>query len=389
MPNRRQAPADRAERALRRRIADGLLPAGARLPAEAPLAAELAVSRTALRRAFARLEADGLLVHQPGRGREVATGLEAFQRPAHGVIGLLTPHVPGIDEVRGIHVGSTTAVQVAVLHALAAAGFNALQFAPSRLAANGLSPHLADLVAGAIALFEATRLHAVRGFIDECQREAIPLVVQADGLDLPGADRVLSDHQGGTELLVAELAGLGCRRIQRLWDHNTVDPWPLPWIPLRDRGYERACTRLGLPVLPAVVAPIPNGLPPEAQVAAAAAAQEPLVRGDARPDALLLLTDGVVGRHTAALHRLGLDPNRDIAVAGFDRYWDHRSERFEREVPPLLSVDKRNPAIGRELVAVLEQRLATGAGDALLRRVPARLERDPGQLRRWRDSRRG
>ena len=384
MPHRREAPAARAERALRRRIAAGLLPAGERLPAEATLATELEVSRTSLRRAFDRLEADGLLVHDPGTGRRVAAGLAFDQRAGLGIVGLLAPHVPGLDETRGIHVGSTTAVQVAALHALAAAGFNALQLAPARLRGSGISPRVTDLLGGAIALFEATRLAAVQDFLHDCRREGIPLVVQADGLELDGTDAVLSDHEGGTALLVARLAELGCRRIQRVWDHNGVEPWPLPWIPLRDRGYSAACERLALPVLPPVRAEIPDGLSWDRQVALARQALEPLVSARQPPDALLLLTDGVVARHAAALRTLDREPNRDLAVCGFDHYWDHMVDRGDD--PPLLSLDKCNPAVGRELVAVLRERLAAGPGSAMVRTVAGRVVTDRTALDRWRAS---
>ena len=57
---------------LRRKIEEGELPAGLKLPNELELAKRFGVSRVPVRRAFSMLEADGLLVRQRGRGTFVA-----------------------------------------------------------------------------------------------------------------------------------------------------------------------------------------------------------------------------------------------------------------------------------------------------------------------------
>src|SRR6266545_1587565 len=57
---------------LRQRIDQGKLPAGARLPSEPDLAAELGVSRATLREALRALEDEGLLRRRQGSGTYVA-----------------------------------------------------------------------------------------------------------------------------------------------------------------------------------------------------------------------------------------------------------------------------------------------------------------------------
>jgi len=61
--------------ALRRAIRSGDLPAGARLPAERVLAAQLAVSRSTVVVAFDRLRSEGLLVSRQGSGTRVSPDL--------------------------------------------------------------------------------------------------------------------------------------------------------------------------------------------------------------------------------------------------------------------------------------------------------------------------
>lgn len=56
---------------LRERIGSGRYPAGEALPSEAELCAEFAVARNTVRRALALLEADGLIMTVPSKGRVV------------------------------------------------------------------------------------------------------------------------------------------------------------------------------------------------------------------------------------------------------------------------------------------------------------------------------
>jgi DNA-binding FadR family transcriptional regulator len=79
----------RTEQALRRRIADGPLRAGEKLPTEKALGVEFGVSRTVIREAIAALRADGILearhgvgvfvAHRPDRVGEGAAGTGALQ----------------------------------------------------------------------------------------------------------------------------------------------------------------------------------------------------------------------------------------------------------------------------------------------------------------------
>lgn len=79
--------ADDIVRHIEQRIITGAFTPGDRLPAERALAAELAVSRAALREALSRLEASGLVVRRHGSGtrvtREVPRGASLAARLEH------------------------------------------------------------------------------------------------------------------------------------------------------------------------------------------------------------------------------------------------------------------------------------------------------------------
>ena len=84
--------ADRAARALREQVAEGVLKSGTRLPEER-LAASLGVSRNTLREALSQLVAERILVRSPHRGVVVATPGAGDVRDVYRVRLLVEPGV--------------------------------------------------------------------------------------------------------------------------------------------------------------------------------------------------------------------------------------------------------------------------------------------------------
>lgn len=82
----RRTAAGRAARELTRRIADGGLAPGAKLPGETVLARRLGISRPTLREAIRTLAAQGLLEIRPRSGTYVARALPALSAPAVAAI---------------------------------------------------------------------------------------------------------------------------------------------------------------------------------------------------------------------------------------------------------------------------------------------------------------
>ena len=82
--NRPQRLSDAVGSALEKRIRSGALTPGERLPTEAQLGAQFAVSRAVVREAVARLKAEGLVESRQGSGVFVATrpGAAAFRMNA-------------------------------------------------------------------------------------------------------------------------------------------------------------------------------------------------------------------------------------------------------------------------------------------------------------------
>ncbi len=68
-----EPPFEQLRAQLARRVADGVLPAGERLPTVRALAAELEVATNTVARVYRELEADGVVVTQGRRGTFVAS----------------------------------------------------------------------------------------------------------------------------------------------------------------------------------------------------------------------------------------------------------------------------------------------------------------------------
>lgn len=70
---------------LRRRIVDGTIPSGEKLPSESALISEFGVSRTVVREAVSRLQAEGLVHTRRGSGSFALTPPSADEEPAGGM----------------------------------------------------------------------------------------------------------------------------------------------------------------------------------------------------------------------------------------------------------------------------------------------------------------
>lgn len=70
---------------LRRRIVDGTIPSGEKLPSESALLAEFGVSRTVVREAISRLQAEGLVYTRRGSGSFALTPPSAAEETAGGL----------------------------------------------------------------------------------------------------------------------------------------------------------------------------------------------------------------------------------------------------------------------------------------------------------------
>jgi DNA-binding LacI/PurR family transcriptional regulator len=375
-------PADAARLQLTAWIdAQGLAP-GSRLPSERALALLLGTSRAAVNRMMTALVEAGL-VRQASRKVRLWNG----SPPATARAGLVliiaeatSSPLPNADpgQLIGTHM-----LHRGIHDELRRRGLASTTIAPNRFATGDLRSLVAGRPLG-VLLTTAADDPAMR---DRLLRNLpglhLPAAVPGDHFtsdelaSLP-ADAVSSDHAGGAEALVRLLAGRGRRRIGFLGLRSLDGPVRTDgWIVNRRSGWRRACSALGLtpgPELDLLRIPVFPGSPRAFadQTTLTTGGLAPLLLAADRPDAFLVLTDGLVPDTAAACRRLGLTPGRELDLVGYDNYILHPSISSMRQHEgylPVATIDQRLGLLGRALVEALCDRAADRLPPVPLRRL--------------------
>jgi DNA-binding LacI/PurR family transcriptional regulator len=142
-----------------------------------------------------------------------------------------------------------------------------------------------------------------------------------------------------------------------------VDQLPY-WFEMRRRGYEQGMREAGLTPLPTLFIPeVPQDRPITAEVFERECRKQvgffmELSRQDPPVDAIICHTDGEAPYAAWALRRCGLEPGRDVTIAGYDHYALEMVERAWSSDLPQVTVDKQNWLMGQEMVRLLQDRVA-------------------------------
>lgn len=353
---RNDAPRSRALRTLRGWVKDGVWAPGEMIPAEREISTRLGVGLGTVQRAIKVMEREGLIVKHPGRTRTVA-------RPADADRGVLAGAVLVLSEVADVQgdpaaYGWAGYVASGVLNGLAGQQVHGMVLDPRSLDDATFERMVAS---GPLGLIVPELDASDVDWMKWAQRAAaakLPVVVFGDEAGCEAFDRVVPDHQAGAFELAQWLIAQGRRDIHQMMPTGPTRRWALA----RRRGYEQALHAAGLtPAEPLLFA---EGEFPGLSVVESsrmlaqtlAGALAPLALRGAPFDALMALTDGNVPALAAALKLLGRTPNTDVALVGYDDYWDQAPSREADPTPPLATVSKNNFQIGRELAALLLQR---------------------------------
>ncbi len=373
-PLRRAAPRARIMSEIQKWIADGTLRRGDSLPSEVDLAERLQATRSTVHLAIKDLERDGVIVALPGRGRVVADATTRRSLMAD-TIAMLTSEFS--RERNPSQPGWAQHTQYGALDAIADAGLHALCLQPRALAGERLGRLLLDPPRGVVALAgmiePVTRWQAIAA----CRKAGLAVAVDEDEPETVGCDIAESDQAAGCAMLTSWLFARGCRKILRVWNIAREPARRPAWLEGRDRGFALAHAEAGVAAVPPIDLRMPNmGFGGDedfrltASLLAGLLAEQ--LRGANRPDALMAASDGNAYALAAACRLLGLEPNRDIAIVGYDNYWADTVDRRHIDFTPLATVDKRNARVGRELVRLVEDRIGgrLAPGPAHVRLAP-------------------
>jgi len=358
-------------------IKTGRYSAGDRLPAERELADMFEVSRTLVRSALDRLLAERWLEMPSSRIRVVSqaapTPLWSGDSRFIGILGApqdvvdMRADQQRVDERR---VGGVT-------QAIGARGLSGVLLSNIELAAH-LVPMLKQTRPRGLLYFN--HKHFCDELVDSLLRGRIPIVTFADtcraaDLEKMPYDTVMSDHYAGGLAVVTELCRQGCRRLLYYRDEQ---PWQ--WNRERQRGILHGC-ELNEVTSYVEIPKIPLGCDGgdekrfDYTCRMLSGVLMEIFKAPSRPDAVILETDRDVAYFGRALEILGLRPNRDVLLAGYDNYWRICQEQQWYAIAPAITVDKEDVKIGRLAVELLLQRVA---GE--LPEVPQRIVQKPKML---------
>lgn len=319
---------------LKKRIFDGDAPTGSSLPAEPELCAQFNVARGTIRQALGKLEAEGFIRREQGRGTFVAWGEHstAGQELASAQIAFVVPYVRdsfvstillGVERAASEHTLSVT--------------FKHVENSRDRQA-DVLNELIEQRLAGVL-------LYPVNSepdpAIDALLAARFPLVLVDRYVRGVRADYVMSDHFGGALRATQHLIELGHRQIGFV-------SWRDPAISLEHRaaGYERALTEMGLDPDPALRLEV-EGYPRVEP----APLRDFLTHHEAMT-ALVAANDQIALAAYRAARQLGIDIPADLALVGFDNL-----DVTQHLDVPLTTVEQPAFAIGHSAVTALLQRI--------------------------------
>jgi len=354
-----ESPAEKAAGILRDWIFSGKLAPGRKLPSERELEKALNTSRVSVRAALKALEAEGLVRAEARRARFVVWEADASSHSVSNSIGVIIAEGfagPGMSVGRPSWLGI---LHHSILHENMGRGFSTLFVAASRVAVHRPDAGSSRLLRAIIQVAPVDGAAGAEFLRAALAAPGAPVAALGDEAAPVGADLVFSDHETGSCQLTRWLVERGARRLLRC-----RPPLGRPdWLARRDAGFERALTEAGIAPLPVLEIP---GLREAGEDAALFEQMSRLVaghladklRGDNAADAILAASDGTVGIMNRACRILGLEPGRDVLVAGYDNYWRECPETRFEPAPPAVTVDKQDALLGATLAGLVHDRLS-------------------------------
>ena len=358
---RNNAPRVNVLRSLKGWIQEGRLSEGDALPPERELAEQFGVNRAAVRWALQVLKDEQLIRYQGPRTRVVSAQGASLRRDPlleQAMVVLSSCAIPaGSDYYDPARIVWSEGVVRGAMQSVVDAGSHLFVLPDEHVAGGFADRVLASKPLGLIipGVWPTARA-AVADLLRKADERQIPTVIYGGEHEFASYDRVVSDHEAGAYKLARWLIGKGNRRIISVWPSPADDYW----YQGRLAGYRRAMNEANLEALEPVLVPMlhrsvsPDDFGNQARVFAGYIVEH--VVGPKPVDALMACSDSVAYCVAAACRLCGKTPNAEVAIVGYDDYWE-RSPEKDFEIGPMATVDKHNWEAGQELFRLLTARL--------------------------------
>lgn len=355
---------------------------GEPLPTMREMASTLEVDKGTVCRAMAVLQGNGL-VKRVGRRLHVRTDSKAraMDSPVAGLVSetilifTAAKHAGQRHENRGW----ASEIVDGLLSKSHRQGRHAMLVNPASTKGDALEPLLALNPLGVLVIGTAQGPDEYAAMLRRLDDAGVPATLFGEEVHSDGHDMVTGDHAAGAAMLTRWLAERGCRRVLRYWPYRIDRIARPPWLGHRDEGYLNAVRELGLPALDSVEPARPDLPGFEGKALFDMRVRETVghlvehVRGPDRVDAILLPTDAFAHEVAAALRLLGLEPNRDVLIAGYDDSSAHCPERAFEPIGPAVSVMQDGVGLGTAIVDTLLERRRHPDRPRILRQLKPKL----------------
>ena len=359
----RESPRARVLNWLKHSLESGEFPTGSEIPTARAIARQLGVAPNTAVTALTEAESQGLVVCREGTSRRYAGVVRkgGGDSLAASTVFVLARQIPYPD-IATAPSWSDSFLALDVVRSLSLRGRSVALYTPQSLPAGGLDAIFEAHPGGMVVTGSVNGDPLAMEALARCREAGIPAVAYGNSPELRGYDRAYSDHRTGSRELTRWLLARGCRRIVPFFPFAPTEFWGQERI----AGYEEAMREAGLEPAPCKVFGTSllglHQISENFQVfkSLAVAALVALKRdfGGEWPDALLCLNDDWTWSAQCAIQELGLVPNRDILVAGYDNMV--RKPNFEPfEIPPpIVTIDKHNELASEGLASLLLARMA-------------------------------
>ncbi len=343
---------------LQEMLKQGHWPAGELLPSERRIASDLNVSRTPLRAALIELTRRGQLKRNEPRGYLVVGDETQALTPMSQTIGILTYK----DAANWEPNASADRIEYSVRKQVVEQGSHLIQFNPDNVDEATIQWIKQQKLSGIIATHELAQSDAGKAILNQLKQRHVPVVVHGNSPCLASFDRVFVDQQQGMYAMTNWLLEQGCQKILRLWGNMAPDVY---WLKMRNAGFEQACKEHNItptPVLHWPKQPVMNEEHPASLREMlgrwiASYLAERLKNGETF-DAIVCISDAILQATARACEILGIDPNSDLKICGFDNVWHRRWPSHGPLKHPVADVDTQPDATGQAMVELLLERIS-------------------------------
>ncbi len=328
------------------------------LPPQRRLAEQLHISQPTLIKILMQLEQHGLIRRVAG-GKRIIAGTGTSPPGLLGRTVILLVGFTNYVVDTNVPSGDLNAIHIGVTQTLQKINLNYLQIFVENVSDWYLNQLISARPEGFILRADTCPPDSDLGRIIRIIRQSgVPLVVYGYDDRYSAIPHVVSDHREGTYLLTKHLISLGRTRILRYWELKLHSGYYPQWLRNRDEGYEQAVTEAGLPLLPPHTCrslPFYIETPEEfeTRVQFTCGGLTTCEADFKTVDAIMALTDEQVFSLTSACRRLGRRVHEDIAITGYDNYWQCCKEMGFYNAMPLATVDKCNFRIGTRMTQKL------------------------------------